>query len=176
MTRGLAAGPLVDATAAIVVAALAAAVLASSGFAGIGLVVRAGPIGFAATSGFAATGAAAAVAGAGAIGAGFAGATTGGGVGGPSSSAAPSGSGLTAGTILLSRISPGGGAFTAVTSSVSFTRLMRSFVVGIFWCPVPALAPRGVPPFPPEISIRIPSLTLGQAQIRGGSAACAAGF
>src|SRR5581483_10132049 len=33
---------------------------------------------------------------------------------------------------------------------VSFTRLMRSFVVGIFWCPVPALAPRSVPSFPPK--------------------------
>jgi hypothetical protein len=63
---------------------------------------------------------------------------------------------------------------------VSFTRLMRSFVVGI-WCPVPspsptAVAPRSVPPFPPGIPMTIPSLTLHQAQIRGGSAACSARF
>jgi hypothetical protein len=103
--------------------------------------------------------------------------TTGAGVGRPSSSAGPTGNGPAAGINLLSRISPGGGAFTAVTSSVSFRRLIRSFVVGIFvgarYRLARALAPRSVPPFPPKVPIRIPSLTRLQREIRGGSAASA---
>jgi hypothetical protein len=70
------------------------------------------------------------------------------GVGTPARSAGPPSGDRPAGTILLSRISPGGGAWTGVTSSASFTRLMRSFVVGIFWRLIPGQGtrPSAVPP------------------------------